>query len=241
MKRNNPTESQGYSAQSIVVLDKRTPYNPTIDTAFAILGFLDEYLGRQIVEGDEIVEHFYPDEVAAAEAFQNLLHLLQQERGLTTPIERVVGNQGHIYFVSRELTSLVNSYYTANLEIDHTSTRLNKGPFLFVSNQLPYKAFKPVSGAWLKPEEYNPRFSFLLGAYQRYGSENAYTFSNSTGKADLVHTLLCEIGCDYVGWKSWLKGVPIRNVVEFEPTEDLCMLFGLSGSQDTLESTDVTS
>jgi hypothetical protein len=85
----------------------------------------------------------------------------------------------------------------------------------------------------MTPEQYNPRFSFLLGAYQRYGSGTTFTFANSSGKADLIRTLLCDVGCEYVGWKGWFRGAPTRYIVEFEPIEDLRILFGLSSTCNT--------
>ncbi len=54
---------------------------PTLDlqagrdslSAFFVLGFLDEYLGRQIVEGSDLVERFSCSEAAAADTFEAAL------------------------------------------------------------------------------------------------------------------------------------------------------------------------
>ena len=52
-------------------------------TVFFVLGFLDEYLGRHIVEGDDLVEGFSCNETEKVPAFRRQLERLARERPTT--------------------------------------------------------------------------------------------------------------------------------------------------------------
>lgn len=213
-----------------LVVGKPQSYHPTVSTVFVILGYLDEYWGRQLIDVGDKIEHFYPEEVAAANSFERLLNVLRDERRLTTNIERRIDSQGHITFYSQEITALVDSYY--ELYYDGQTYGLANGKpqrFAFLS----YQVFKTLSSVRLESGDYDERFSYLLGAYQRYGTDTTMRFANATPKAELVARLLREVSCEYVAWKFWQKGAPFINEIEFEPTDDLIDFFGLQRDKDS--------
>jgi hypothetical protein len=217
----------------IQALKKLPLYTPTIHSDFVILGFLDEYLGRRVFEQADSIEHFYPKETDAANRFEGYLYRIKEEQGLTTDIVRKVDSQGHITFHSPEMAALVNSFYGADLQYDRTLTIPDQEKMLrYEMRFLSYDTFEQLQSASLGPS-YDTRFSFLLGAYLRYGKEKSLTFANATPKAELVAKLLMDVYCDYVGWKFWQNAVPCLNIVEFEPTDELIHLFGLPMSEDS--------
>ncbi len=57
-------------------------------TVFFVLGFLDEYIGRNIVEGDDLVERLYCNETAEVSVLRRQLEQLAKEQGVTTAIRQ---------------------------------------------------------------------------------------------------------------------------------------------------------
>lgn len=55
---------------------------------FFLLGFLNEYNGRNIVEDSDLIEHFYCNEAAAAETFEAASRRLANEQGIDPQIRR---------------------------------------------------------------------------------------------------------------------------------------------------------
>src|SRR4051794_36443006 len=53
---------------------------------YEVLGFLDEYYGRLTLDGDDVIERFYPSERATSERFGRLLDRVRNEQGMTETI-----------------------------------------------------------------------------------------------------------------------------------------------------------
>jgi hypothetical protein len=56
--------------------------SPKDETVFFVLGMLGEYVGRIMIEGDDLVEHFYCNEHAVADVFTRRVVALAREQGL---------------------------------------------------------------------------------------------------------------------------------------------------------------
>ena len=65
------------------------------------------------------------------------------------------------------------------------------------------------------------RFSYLLGAYERYGKQNTIHLANAEHKAELLRDILVQLGCEDVAWRTHGQGIPWVHVVEFEPTSKI--------------------
>ncbi|MEE3719069.1 hypothetical protein V2H45_20195 [Tumidithrix elongata RA019] len=74
---------------------------PSSHTIYAVLGFLQEYSGRYVSQ-DDLVEHFFADETAKAQIFEQYLLRLIEEQKMQLDLHSVV-SQGHTYFHSKEL------------------------------------------------------------------------------------------------------------------------------------------
>ena len=142
-------------------------YDPKIKTIFVILGFLDDYMGRIVRQGKNLIEEFYPNENESVDKFEKHLHNLIGERNLKTTITRELGPQGHIKFLSPEIAALLNSYHVfASRHIydsDDHDMKIYK---------LPYAVFKPLE--YNSPtfhEALDERLSYLAGVYRRFGKD----------------------------------------------------------------------
>jgi len=211
----------------IILLGQRPVYTPTIDSAFVILGFLDEYRGRDIVQNGDIIEQFHFSQMEVVDAFEEHLHRLVSEHNLTTTVQRMMDANGFIYIISREITDLINTFYGSDFTYEHSILYPDTGTRRrYTIRQISYSIFSPIDTMHLNPE-YDARFSYLLGVYQRYGRDRTITFGNATHKAEIVTRLLQELQCPYVAWKMRQDCVPFLHEIEFEPTAELKILFGL--------------
>ncbi len=205
----------------LLAIGKRKPFEPTLQVDFILLGFLDEYAGRRIFKNGDEIEWFYPTEVRAADRFESYLVKLIEEKNLVTTIERKTLD-GRIHFYSQEITSLLNSFYGQNFEYERSIGSLDSNEVKRYSiSELSYSAFKPITSARFNADEFDSRFSYLFGVYQRYGKENIIELANATQKAELVNRLFQEIRCDYVTWTLRQDCVPFYNKIEFALTEEL--------------------
>ena len=218
--------SEPNSTSPADALEEPTLYNPTVQSAFVVLGFLSEYRGRDIVKDGDRIEYFYQNEKAAADSFERYLHKLKEELRLSGPIQRKK-DDGRIAFYSREITALLDSFYGVDFRYERTITYPDGRTLRYDICEFSYAAFKPITSAWFKPDEFDPRFSFLLGAYNRFAKKATFRFSNATHKAEIVAKLLREVNCDTVIWTSRQNCVPIQHEIEFVPTEELKSLFAL--------------
>jgi hypothetical protein len=189
-------------------------------TIFAVLGFLDEYTARFILKDGELVEHFYVNEKERANIFEDYLTRLVEELNLSTEIRRKVEEE-HTNFYSKELTQVIDSYYWSNkligLKSDGTAAYTEGVGFGGL-----------ISDAVFPSGDLEAKWSFLIGAHQRYGWQNSFKFANAWHKVQLVSQLLKELGStkvviiypnpDYV---------PSVSYVAFEPTAEIIKRLGL--------------
>ena len=205
----------------ITVLPWPLQTNPELLSNWVLFGFLNEYLGRRVIEDGDRVEGFYPNESAAAEKFGKYLETYSKELGLTQPIEKVVETTGHLHFVSKRLTAMLDAMY-GDTVLDRQITlleprRTQRCGRAAVSRQ----CFSGGNSFRLTKNEASERFSYLLGAYIRYGEGNSLVLANATHKAELLRDLLVSIYCPRVSWEIDQRGAPVKNTITFEPTDEL--------------------
>lgn len=200
---------------------------PDIKTIYFILGCLDEYLGRTIVEKEaDVVEHFYSSEVQASQVFEKYLKRLVSEENINTQIRKEVQTDGgHILFHSPELYQRINSMYT--YDFNKSSQRVSKnpgGPWVRA-----VKTF--VSINIFNEQDKTAKLSYLAGAYARYGNrfdDNDFGFNtaNASHKMDLIEELLKEFGCREVTHEmSDPEAIPISHTVIFVASPEIKKLF----------------
>jgi hypothetical protein len=195
---------------------------PSSHTIYAVLGYLMEYVGRYIDEDEsnDLVEHFFTNEIKEALIFEKYLLRLIKEYQFENNLRSIVADK-HTYFYSKELTHFINSYY---LKYHLTGTDKNgnpaytKGQGFFVENA------GCISIDVFPQDDIEAKFSFLIGAHQRYGQKNLnmYQFANSHHKAKLVYQLLQDVGSPNVVFVySPPDCAPCIYNVAFEPTPEL--------------------
>jgi hypothetical protein len=197
-------------------------------TIYAVLGFLNEYAGRQVVEGSDLVESFYANEKGKPEIFENYLKLLVEEYQLHTTIRRETwgdaletGNS----FYSVELTRLIDSYYLVH---GLTGKKPDGTPAYTKSKGVFSKHVGRISDAIFPENDREARLSFLIGAHQRFGQQNSFRFANAWQKMQLVIQLLKEMDCpNVVIIYPHPEKIPAVSQVAFEPTPELIDRFGL--------------
>ena len=190
----------------------------TIDPLYFVLGCLDEYGGRCIVEGGEKVEHFYASERNIANIFQSYLIGLAREHELDHLLETRIEDSGAIEFYSRALTALIDSRYT----FDFSATG-----YVTASSE-PRRTDAYVTREMFEPGDRRARLSFLSGAYVRFGEGPPFRFANARHKAELVRDLLEELGCGRVEIVHANPGyVPALLEVSFEPSQELRAWFSM--------------
>jgi hypothetical protein len=184
----------------------------TINPLYFVLGCLDEYGGRSIVEDSEKVEHFYASERKVADIFQSYLIALAGEHELDHLLEVRIEESGAIDFYSRALTALIDSRYTFDLS---TSGYVTEG-------SEPRRADAYIAREVFEPDDRRARLSFLSGAYVRFGEGSLFRFANARHKAELVRGLLVELECGHVEVIHANPGyVPAVFEVRFEPFQEL--------------------
>jgi hypothetical protein len=194
----------------------------TPSTIFVLIGFLDEYSGRLIAEHDDRVEQFYESEKEGAEIFKVFLNKLVVERALTTNIETEISGGGHITYRSRELTELINSYYTHGPS--HISYLLEDQETGELRTARTAEVSKAIIAAGTKEE----KLSFLIGAYLRYGlrDENShlFRFTNAEHKVHLVEDLLRDRGATDIRFTHENPGyIPHVFTLHFKPNTEIAV------------------
>ena len=190
---------------------QRTPI--AVQTLYFVLGCLDEYMGRAIIENGHQVERFYASEKNAANTFKTYLVKLAREHQLDSTIEtEVEEDAGGIVFRSRALTALIDACYTLDFSISG---------YVTVGSE-PRRADACISREIFGPEDKVKKLSFLSGAYIRYGSGSLFRFANARHKAELVRDLLKEFGCSHVELVHANPGyTPAVFEVRFRPSDEL--------------------
>lgn len=167
---------------------------PPLDRLFVVLGFLDDYLGRWIDPDSPQVESFYADERRQAALFAAHLARLVADRALPATIERSI-EDGRVAFRSREIAALIERFYVSD-------------PDSFYADVIPIDAEgRPVvtrarigklDQAAFTSAARTAQLSYLVGVYQRHGSDGILTFANSVRKLEVVTTLLGRLGATAV-------------------------------------------
>jgi hypothetical protein len=138
-----------------------------------ILGMLNEYNSRfdypSGMTHDTIVEIFYPDETDKLNHFKDLIKQYEKETSQTFLVNENVGPQGHYYLYSDSLSKLLNSYY----KVDQKNlASLDKNIFQNL--------------------RYDLKYSYLRGAYYRFGSGDEIKIANGINKLKTI-ALVMEI------------------------------------------------
>lgn len=185
-------------------------------TVFFVLGFLDEYLGRNIVEGDDLVERFYCNEPGKVPVFRRQLERLAQEQGLKAEIRQET-IQGCLTLVrSLVLAEAVNAMYRKREEppIEQSWTTDAEG------------RHRRLGTLWIDDQvflgvERDLKFAYVAGAYARYGTSDSMRFANSQHKVTLLVALLKELGSSNIRTASTEGFIPQGNTINFRPSAAL--------------------
>ena len=92
--------------------------NASLDTTlYFILGMVYDCAGRHIIEGDALVERFFPHERVSAAIFGERLEELRRSRSLADTIEQTVLGQGHIEFHAKAISALIDSCFVIDYSV----------------------------------------------------------------------------------------------------------------------------
>lgn len=208
----------GFEGSSNFERQVTEPQVPSSHTIYAVLGFLEEYIGRTITPDGDLVEHFWVNETEKADIFERYLIRLFDEYCLQTSLRREV-SQGHTYFFSTEITQLINSLYLRHYL---TGTDSNGNPAYTKGQGFFQQNTGKISAEIFPLGDREAKFSYLIGVHQRYGEENMFLFANAYHKAQLVYRLLQELGSPNVVFVyADPDRAPSPFRVAFEPTAEL--------------------
>ncbi|TCR70707.1 hypothetical protein [Rhizobium sp. BK376] len=216
-------EEQSLNSVKISLIDN-SAYIPSILPEYVVLGFLDEYMGRINLGDDDYVERFYPAEEPLVKIFAEYLKVFAITRNIKTTIKITIGPHGHHYVTSAEIAKYINDTYGDNYidSLYNNARGISEAMFSALSD--PHRVLRYDN------EPVDCRFSYLLGAYMRYGSGNGFQLANSGHKIDLIITFLERLGAKWVS-KVWsVGGAPRIGVIRFGPDEVLARLFGIAPS-----------
>ena len=198
------------------------------ETVFRVLGVLDEYLGRNIVEDDDGIESFYCNEPVLARWFGEQLGTLTREQGIAANARPEIVQECLTVFRGRAIAEKLNSCYRFRVSAErlllaadgtHRRTATSSlGADLFLRgtpNTLP-------DGA-LGDELFHRRraLAYITGAWVRYGRESRFVFANSREKAELVGRLLSWLGARDVRVEIHIDAIPGTSVVQFSASPEI--------------------
>ena len=198
------------------------------ETVFFVLGMLDEYLGRRIVEDEDLVEGFYCSEAETARLFRRTLDRLAKEQSLDATIREETIQECLPVYHSKAIADRLNSCYryrASNGQLvqgaDGTSRRtasasLEMGLFMHSGHGA------ATERGWPDEVFYRRRaLAYVSGAWHRNGRGGDFVFANSKDKANLVAQLLVALGCHGVRLESDFGLIPQTNIVHFTPTDEV--------------------
>jgi hypothetical protein len=193
------------------------PYDKITPEFCEILGMLDEYMSRfDYVSGEpwqDVVERFYPKEINLARHFAELIHIFEKQISFNFNVEKETISEGHIFFRSESLSSMIKFYYVS---INKRLATLNTDFILE------------------KPEEY--RMAYLKGAYARYGSGNRIRMANAPMKILTLSAVLESLGADEVAvYASPRDYIPSIYVVVFSASEAMQKHLNMSDSGSPID------
>jgi hypothetical protein len=179
-------------------------------TVYFLLGSLDEYRGRQIVEGSAQVERFFCNEQDEAELFLEYLRKLVEEQQLRTRIEVQTRQECLVSYSSREVARFLNSFYryelTEGMQAIGDDGTYKRTAMVFTTMDVFPQSCREC------------KLAYLSGAYARYGAGDSFRFANSQRKAVLIADLLRDLGCTSVDIESSEGAIPQTNRVLFDPS-----------------------
>lgn len=214
-------ENSAYDASTIRLLDN-TGYRPTLDSDYVLLGMVDDYLGRSADSHDDVVEHFYPKEKVIAQLFVRYASAMQPGAPADAmPIVRTTST-GHIEVVSGPIKARVDAFYLAPEPGTPWQGR--------TSMKLPGSAFPAITSRQYRPPEMDPRFSYLYGAYLRYGCDEPFQFrlANSSGRVEFIKQFLVDVNVRWVSHTFTVNTAPVGHGIAFEPDPILAALIRLA-------------
>lgn len=178
-------------------------------TIFWLLGFRDEYQGRQIAGADDDrVEGFYCDEAEAVRDFRRVLSRLAREQGFHEDVKERVYQQCLTELRSLEIRVALDSFY-----VDRRTTGIFANGKEVIALRATYDMFDGMGpGA---------KLAYLSGAYQRHGRGSAFGSTNAEHKADLIARLLSEVGATDVRRVTARDSIPNGNWVHFRASSEL--------------------
>jgi hypothetical protein len=198
------------------------------DTVFFVLGALDEYLGRYIVEDGDVVEHFYCNERDTAAAFRRQVAKLASEQRIDTHMREQSVQDCGVTYHSKAVADRLNSCYSYSARTGALVTGDDGTMRRFAEASLGIKLFeKEGSGSTIEagwPDSVFHRrraLAYLAGAWMRYHRDKDFVFANAQSKAALVAELLNRLGCHAIRIESTIGSIPQANIVHFEPTEEV--------------------
>jgi len=185
-------------------------------SAFFVLGFLDEYRGRRIVEGSDLVEWFFCSEAAAADTLAVALVRLAADQHLEPRLERKLSQAGEacrIQFRSPALSAGINSLY---------AYRFDSGIQRQGEDGRYHRTAAPrVTERMIRPYGREAQLAFLSGAFARRSRDGDYLLVNAEHKAELIGQLLADLGCSDVWVRSTAGLIPRTTLVSFVPTAEV--------------------
>jgi hypothetical protein len=224
-----PAETPALSSTGSCQFDLR---GDKVETVFFLLGLLNEYSGRHILDDDHI-ERFYCNESQTAALFRRYLRKLAQEQSLDSGSIREEIEQGCLMsFRSCPIAERLNSCYRrataggAARGTDgtyHRIWRASLGLTLFTRSG----RVETKPGVGRVDENFYRRraLAYVSGAWVRWGRNGDFVFANAQDKVHLIAELLSWLGCTKVRIESDVGFIPRTNWVHFQPSAEVMRSF----------------
>lgn len=198
------------------------------ETVFYVLGTLNDYTGRAVVEGGDEVEHFYCNEGALIGEFRAALQRLSNEQGLSAYPEESHPQECFTFFKSQELAPLLNSCYRYEFKDDRWVSPANgRGRRRLAAGRFNFGLFYRDGGI----DRVRAR-AYLSGAWRRWGRDRQFQFANSSEKAEGIAMLLSQLGCSAVSVEHTVGLIPGGWTVKFTPTPEVSGWLGRAHAPD---------
>ena len=196
------------SEDFIPVVDN-TNYLPTLQPKYVLLGMLDDYLGRSPSLSQSTVETFYPKERRVAEIFMSYLCAAGLNAGGEPNLQ--VHDTGHVDVLCAYAREQIDHHYVPDPKMFRPSLKLSRA------------IFPEISRGQYRPDEVDPRFSYLYGVYLRYGSQEPFSvrLANSVHRVELIKEFLVDLNAKWASHKFTIRTAPVCNDIAFEPDEVL--------------------
>ncbi len=186
------------------------------ESVFYVLGMLNDYNGRDVVEGADYVEHLYCNEGPLIDEFRSALERLAKEQGLRAPVE-ARPQDCLTLFSSSELAARLNSCYRYEFTDDQSVGRPDgPGRRRLASGAFNFGLLYRNGGV----DRVRAR-AYLAGAWRRWGADGQFRFANASEKAEGIAMLLSQLGCSSVSVEHTVGMIPGGWTVRFIPTAEV--------------------